>query len=184
MFVPTFRTPGCGIYQITHSASGQSYVGSSGAIYQRWCGHRSLLQRGRHTNTHLQHAWTKWGPDAFEWRVLQHVDDPALLHTYEQRWIDSIGPVYNFGPAYPVRLGLKHTEETRAKMSALSPHRKWTDEQRQHMSNVMKGRRLTEEAKAKISEVVSINHYRTNLFSIRVAIDINTNDSAVPGRYS
>ena len=35
-----------------------------------------------------------------------------------------------------------------------------------------------------ISEAVSINYYRTNLFSIRVAIDINTNDSAVPGRYS
>ena len=33
-------------------------------------------------------------------------------------------------------------------------------------------------------EAVSINYYRTNLFSIRVAIDINTNDSAVPGRYS
>ena len=62
-----------GIYSILHNDSGKIYIGSSINIKQRWNAHRSALNRGKHSNPHLQNAWSKHGKDAFTFSILEEV---------------------------------------------------------------------------------------------------------------
>jgi len=48
-------------------------VGASGRLHERWARHRLLLRAGRHPEQSLQHEWREYGPDAFEFRVLERV---------------------------------------------------------------------------------------------------------------
>lgn len=60
------------IYTITHIASGKAYVGQTINVRIRWQMHRSDLRKGKHRNAYLQHAWNKYGKDAFVFAV--HTD--------------------------------------------------------------------------------------------------------------
>jgi hypothetical protein len=59
-----------GVYVIEHIASGEKYFGSAAKPFdQRWGNHRQKLLTGKHTNAHLQAAWSKYGEDAFVFRI-------------------------------------------------------------------------------------------------------------------
>lgn len=77
-----------GIYCIFNSTSGKVYVGQSDYLNQRWRGHRNALERGDHSNQHLQRAWTRDGREAFSFQVLEYVADHELLNQREQYWVD------------------------------------------------------------------------------------------------
>ncbi len=80
-----------GIYSITHIVSGKRYIGSSVNILRRWNAHRSALNRHICDNPHLQNSWDKYGPDSFEFEILENNIDPVLLENKENEYIIKFG---------------------------------------------------------------------------------------------
>lgn len=105
-----------GIYSIEHVASGRRYVGSAANIDKRWKEHRRQLARGVHHSRFLQRAWDKHGDHGFRFSVVLFCDRHNLLW-YEQALIDAWRPEYNSAPTAGSQLGLKMSDEAKAKMS-------------------------------------------------------------------
>jgi group I intron endonuclease len=156
-----------GVYTITNLKNGKCYVGSALSFRRRWYEHQSYFRRGVHHAKHLQHAWNKYGPEAFEFKPLL-ICAPKDLLLYEQRAMDTLKPEYNTSPTAGNTLGVKHTAETIAKMIAYRTGRKQdpehvakraagsrgktrTAEAKERMSIAATGRECTPETKAKIS---------------------------------
>lgn len=107
-----------GIYAITMDGR-PVYIGSARVMCYRWTQHRSTLRKGSHHSSKLQRAWDKYGEDAFSFEVVQIVDDLSAVAAAEQMWIDFWQPRYNVAKFVTTpMLGLRHTEETKKKMSA------------------------------------------------------------------
>ena len=131
----------CGVYTIT-SPSGKQYVGSAVNFRLRWSRHRWALRRGKHENSALSRAYAKYGEEglAFE-KVLLCSRGNAVR--YEQLVIDALKPAYNASPTAGSLLGIRHSAEVRARMSAAAKKRPPfypSPETREKRSVVMKGR--------------------------------------------
>lgn len=146
--------PNGGVYAIVCTVTGDCYVGSSVDIPHRWSQHRSALKRGDHSTRHLQRAYLKYGPDAFEFLLLEEVtESQQLILEREQFWIDTLEPTYNKRPVANNNFGVKHDEETRANMRAAALARaKPNEEVRKILSEAAKKRQYTEEGRRKRSE--------------------------------
>jgi len=114
-----------GIYAITHVASGKQYIGQSVNISQRWAQHRFELRRNHHKSRHLQHAWNKYGADAFSFTVLEYVEpgDDLIVRLTEREqfhmdasFSEQGSRGYNYVPAGGSNLGYRHSPETREHM--------------------------------------------------------------------
>jgi group I intron endonuclease len=159
-----------GIYCIKNKTNGKVYVGSAVNLQKRRNTHFRILRNGNHANAPLQYAWKKYQESSFEFVVLEFVDDPQLLVEREQCWLDALKVTdrqygYNLSPTAGSQLGMKHSEETKAKIaasvanvseerrvkiSAALKGRKWTEAKRQKST----GWKHTDEAKAKMSTAV------------------------------
>lgn len=140
-----------GIYAITHIASGKCYIGSTNNFRRRWSEHRAELNHGKHHSKPLQNAWRKYGSAAFAFTILEYVPDLTLLITREQYYLDTRliakgSREYNVLLDATSMLGLKHTPETRAKLSWLLKGRSIT------WSDKLRGRVVSEETRIKLSE--------------------------------
>lgn len=109
-----------GIYTITNVKNGRRYIGSASHFAQRFAQHRMYLKRGDHQNSYLQRAWNKYGEDAFVFEVIQEVANLEDLIATEQAWIDRYWSdgLYNRRRFAASNLGVKHTPESKAKLSA------------------------------------------------------------------
>ena len=129
-----------GIYKIEHVGSGKRYVGSAVNIHTRWIRHKWHLSDGNHHSSKLQRAHEKYGADAFEWQVLELVENKEDLVLREQAWIDSLNSVergYNECPKAGSALGIKRSAETCLKIAAAKTgksRRPNTKEQREAQS--------------------------------------------------
>lgn len=116
-----------GIYAITSTTSGKSYVGSATTITTRWNIHRSYLRRGLHHSRHLQAAWDLYGEADFTFAVLERVAVPDLIPR-EQVWMDKMdvrNKGYNVSfVAAPNCAGVKRSPEFCAKLSAAKTGKK------------------------------------------------------------
>ena len=133
-----------GIYQILNTVNGKVYIGSAKNIKNRWDRHTSSLKRNGRDNTHLQNAYNKYGEDAFEFSIIEYVEDENDLLAREQFYIDSYDwdNLYNIYRVAGSPLGFKHTEETKEKLRNHSKGRApWNA-----------GKRWSEETKIKISD--------------------------------
>jgi group I intron endonuclease len=83
-----------GVYAITCVETGKCYVGSSHRIAGRWAHHRRLLNAGKSPCLYLQHAWTKYGAQTFEFKILEECAQADLL-TCEEHYIRRLEPVFN-----------------------------------------------------------------------------------------
>ncbi|HZT58016.1 MAG TPA: GIY-YIG nuclease family protein [Pyrinomonadaceae bacterium] len=101
-----------GVYQVRNTVNGKLLVGSSvnlPAIINR---HRSELRAGGHRNRVLQKEWHEFGPEAFEFEILDTLaphDSPAYdpsedLRALEEMWLDKLSPFgergYNAKPKH------------------------------------------------------------------------------------
>ncbi|MBD4918905.1 GIY-YIG nuclease family protein, partial [Xanthomonas citri pv. citri] len=104
-----------GIYAIT-SPSGKRYVGSAVNIRKRWQAHRKHLRAGTHHCKALQRAYHKYHGD-FVWSVLVLCPKEELIRE-EQQQMDWAAPgtLYNSNPKAGSALGIKRSDETRAKI--------------------------------------------------------------------
>ena len=138
-----------GIYLIINLINGMLYVGSAVNLNRRWIEHKAALNNDRHCNIHLQRAWVKYGGDAFQFTIVEMVEDVSKLIEIEQLWINAsnccdreIG--YNLCSVAGSQLGFKwskgHTEELKIAAS-----------NRMKGNQINKGRKFTEEHKRNIS---------------------------------
>lgn len=151
-----------GIYEIRNIENGKRYIGSTVSMSRRWVLHKVLLKLNKHHSQHLQNSYNKYGKDCFVFEVIEECDRHLLMER-EQYYIDIMKPEYNMSPTATSVLGLKHTAEARAHMSAAqigNTHnrgRKHTDEARRNMSlsqignKKNLGRIFTKEDREKIS---------------------------------
>lgn len=137
-----------GIYQIRNKINGHLYVGSAADLDKRKSRHFGDLSRGKHHSCYLQRSYAKYGQSAFVFEVLEYCEKLNLVER-EQIYIDALRPVYNIAQRAGSCLGVKHTAETRAKMSAA--HKDILAETRAKLSAAGKGRIFTVETREKIS---------------------------------
>jgi group I intron endonuclease len=160
----------CGIYQILNIVTKKCYVGSALKIESRWKDHKKMLKGGSgHHSIKLQRAWNKYGPEAFEWNILQECEE-AQLTWLEAFWMDrlnSVGNGYNssiltLDDGLVIRShteetraklrGRKHTEETKKKISLAGKGRVKSETERLKHSQTLKGRKASEDTKKKMRE--------------------------------
>lgn len=155
-----------GIYEIVHVETGRRYVGQATNIRRRWRHHRCDLKHGRHTSSHLQRAWLKYGASAFEFRIIE-ICPLELLDVREQIQLD-IGAGFNVLKLARSPKGVVRSEETkrrisdalrgkvksvdhRANLAAAGRGKRQSEESRAKKSAALKGRVFTDEHRAKIS---------------------------------
>lgn len=171
------------IYMIFNVVNEKFYIGSAVNLDKRLASHLWHLTNNSHYNRYLQRAWDKYGFDNFQFYRLELCDKEKLIER-EQHYIDLLKPKYNLSPTAGSCLGVKHTEETKLKMSEWQVGRKMSDEAKQKMSkaakgnsnaagykhppevllrltNLKRGRKHTEEHKAKISAALKGNKSHT-----------------------
>lgn len=159
------------IYRITNMANGKFYIGSAESFARREWQHKYALRRNEHKNPRLQAAWNKYGEEMFVFEVLEVVpDDRAAFdieNTYLMRFVGQ-DDCYNINTdAYIPRLGIPHTEQTKARVSvsrkgkaAGKDHYRYgqtvSEEVRKKIGDTQRGkpkapgRKVTEEGRAKI----------------------------------
>jgi group I intron endonuclease len=142
-----------GIYAIVNNTTNSMYIGSAVNIPRRLNTHRQLLRKGKHYSAHLQNAYRKYSPEVFSYEVIEFVDDKTALIAKEQLWIDFFSPAYNKRKKANSPLGIKHTEETRAKMSLAHKNKIFTEEHRANISAAKKGVSMSESQKTLLSQI-------------------------------
>lgn len=135
------------IYKLINVVTDAFYVGSAVNGRRRKWEHFDALKKQRHHCVALQAAWDLYGPDAFEFEVIEEVPEDRLL-AVEDMWLqqhvgqphcyntlhtvcspsvaspevrkkisESLKRVYAEDPTRHPRYGTKHTEETKKKIS-------------------------------------------------------------------
>jgi hypothetical protein len=128
------------IYAIVNNVTLDMYVGSAVAVNRRWNVHICNLRKGKHHCKHLQNAHAKYGENAFDWEVIQFVEDKTKLIQKEQFWIDFFKPAYNKRKIADSCLGVKRSNESRLKMSIAQTGKKQSEETKAKRSAALKGR--------------------------------------------
>jgi group I intron endonuclease len=163
-----------GIYKIINTTNGKFYIGSSVKIEQRWVEHKSDLRLERHHSRHLQRAYDKYGADAFEFKIVEEVENPKRLLIREQHYLDTLTPYqrdvgYNSVKNAHNCLGFKHTEESKKKMSESRKGTKRTEETKRKMSESAKKWRAenptSDETRQRMRESSKIRWSRPDAYS-------------------
>lgn len=135
------------IYAIRHRESGRAYIGSTVNHDKRLKEHRRLLRLGKHHSPLLQNCWNKYGEDAFEFLILETVEDRIFLLAREQftLWRNADRSL-NCAPACGTPKGVKRSAETRAKLAAITkargnPEKAWAGNRGRVMSEEERARR-------------------------------------------
>ena len=89
-----------GVYQIRNTANGKLLVGVSVDLPSILNRHRGELRLGGHRNRELQKDWMEFGPEAFEFEVIDTLTPPERpdydprddLRTLEELWLDKLSP--------------------------------------------------------------------------------------------
>ena len=91
-----YRYSAIGIYVCRNKENGKCYVGQSQvAIGTRKIHHLTHLRRNIHYNRQWQEDFNNYGENAFEWDVLEEVDDKEKLDEREIYWIKKLNSVEN-----------------------------------------------------------------------------------------
>lgn len=140
------------------------YIGSTKNFQERWAQHKRLLQRGLHSNRHLQNAWNKDGEDLFEFSEVEYVDKDWEIR--EQYYTDLWNPEYAIQKeCVTSSLGIVRTEEQKKKISNSlmgenNPNygKRFSEEHKRRMSEALVGNknalgcRRSEETRRKMSK--------------------------------
>lgn len=139
------------IYAIVNQRTKDMYVGSAVDIKRRWRVHVSQLRNNKHHCQHLQNAHIKYGVNAFDWEIVEYVEDKNSLIQREQIWIDFFKPTYNKRTIANSCLGLKRSAEAKLKMSLAQKGKKQSAETIAKRAQSLKGRARPLDVRAKIS---------------------------------
>lgn len=138
-----------GIYMLLNRANGKFYVGSAVDLRSRARGHCRKASQGKHENAIVRRAWAKYGAGSFRFLVIEYVQGRESLIPREQFYLDSLRPDYNIAPRAGSPLGLRRSEETKAKSRAAKLGKKASLETRARISAALRGRKMSPESIAK-----------------------------------
>jgi group I intron endonuclease len=156
------------IYLVTNKINGLKYIGQTiKTLEERKNQHIKNALRG--SKYHFHRAIKKYGPDNFEWEVLEgvvSVDDLNYLEIYYiEKYNTFIGEGYNSTKGGHGCSGWKHSEETKRIIGEKSKEqirKPLTNEQRKKLSDFQKDKTLVErwgEEKAnKMIEQLKLNY--------------------------
>lgn len=140
------------IYAIVNKETLDMYVGSAVDVRRRWSRHAHDLRKNVHACKHLQNAYLKYGSNAFDWEIVQFVEDKNQLIAKEQFWIDFFNPSYNKRKIANSCLGLKRTQESKEKMRQAQLGRKQSAETIAKRSAALRGKPRPLDVRLKISQ--------------------------------
>jgi group I intron endonuclease len=117
-----------GVYIIINIVNNMIYIGSSKDIEARWREHVHKFYGNRHENDKLQKAWNKYGEKAFQFRILEVVEEKDLVFR-EQYYLDLYKPYerhigYNLYKTAFSPLGNVWTEEQKANLRVVRQNQK------------------------------------------------------------
>lgn len=145
------------IYQIRKTDSELCYVGhTTKQVELRWAAHLALLSVRKHHSRYLQNAWSKYGPGAFSFELIEECDEADKL-TREQFYIDTLESVFNTARVAGSRIGVLFTEEQKIRLSAQRMGHATSDEAKIKIGLAHKGKqwklgyKLTDEQRARCS---------------------------------
>lgn len=137
-----------GIYGLRCRTTNKWYIGQSIDVYSRWDDYLKLRCKNQRK---LYHALKKYGYDGFEKMVIEECDNVDWILDYrEMYWIKQFNAFidgYNLTEGGHIGLtfkGLKHTSETKAKMSASGKGRKLSSNSIEKMRKSLRGRKWTD----------------------------------------
>ena len=82
------------VYKIVNEVTGDSYIGSSKDVKERWAKHKCLSTWKEHPNNPMYQDMQKYGADKFRFQILCPVMEEYLAQV-EQECIDMLKPTYN-----------------------------------------------------------------------------------------
>jgi len=138
-----------GIYRITHILSNRFYIGQAVNIERRWSAHKRMLDNNKHHAFYLQSVWNKYGATAFVFEIVEvcNIED---LDAREQLYLDQM-PKFNTALTAQTRRGVRHSEETRARIGAAHRGQKRSPKACANISAGLRGLKASCDAKAKMS---------------------------------
>ena len=87
-----------GIYVISNSINDKLYIGSTTSSFKkRWWNHSYELRKNKHANGFLQNMWNDYEKEAFEFTILEILDNKDEIFEREQYFIDNYNTVYPNG---------------------------------------------------------------------------------------
>lgn len=168
------------IYKATNIENDKSYIGQTiQTLEKRISKHK--CEANKKSNYYFHNALRKYGIDCFEWSIIEKCENLDLSEQWYIREFDTYRNGYNSTLGGNNAVGLKHSEETKKKMSIAGKKRignkngfygkhhtketkiklseansgyKFTEEQSAKLSKALKGRKFSEEHKRKISEAM------------------------------
>ena len=143
------------VYRITNTVNQKCYIGIS--IHEPETGRIQKHLIG-HGNRILANAVKKYGRDAFTYEILEDNVFPELLPDLEIAYIAKFGTVapkgYNLTLGGDGIQGLKHTEESREKMSRAHLGKTLSQEHRESIGAANRGKIYSQETREKISNAL------------------------------
>lgn len=143
-----------GIYAIRNKLDLKVYVGQTSTSFkERFRQHRQMLRTERHDNAHLQHAWSKHGEVNFEFCLLEECgkEDLDHLESYYMDFLGSLNPTKGYNLDSVVFGSKRHSEETKAKISASNLGKVLSEETKAKLAASHRGMKASEATKAKMA---------------------------------
>jgi group I intron endonuclease len=144
----------CSIYKIVNNTNGKVYVG------QTWITVQARFRRHKYASSNcikLTRAIKKYGEDSFSVELITFCGTQEVADYLESHFINkfySIENGYNIlvGGKTGSRKGIKHSQETRDKLSKSATGRRHSIGTKETLSTLRKGVLLSAEHKSKLSE--------------------------------
>lgn len=140
----------CALYRITHVASGRDYIGISVDVHKRWTKHKFEAARGSRALPKFYAALSKYGPDAFDWKIIAWARNFTCACELEKMARHLGLGALNCTMGGDGIIGLEHSPESRQKISQSNKGKKRSPEVVAAM-RLVPHKPHTAEAKAKIS---------------------------------
>jgi len=110
----------CGIYYIKNLLNEKIYVGQSDNLSNRKSLHFHKLKNNKHENSHLQNAYNLYGVENFVFEIILYCESFELTR-YEDLIEKRNRPnTYNIRECVDSNKGIKRSEETKRKLSAIT----------------------------------------------------------------
>lgn len=148
------------VYKITNLFYGTSYIGQTvNTLRHRWLKH--LSEATNKSKYPIHNAIRKYGPDAFDVEILCECNSKEEMDEIEKFCIilfDTKTPNgYNLTDGGEGWCGVRHSEESRRKISNAGKGRECKPETREKLRRIHKGRIFSEQSKRKMSEAAKGN---------------------------